>query len=120
MPKASAKTQDDSRERVSDFYARRRAAGLCINCGDPSLDLRCLECTEKNRVASRQHMSDLYARRRAAGLCINCETPTGGPWRCTECAEKRRKREKGKGPSRPRTTTRKSNDSKTGGAGEGS
>ncbi len=47
-------------------YARRRAAGLCGMCGEPSEKSKCDSCAQPSQ----------YARRRAAGLCGTCGAPS--------------------------------------------
>lgn len=37
-------------DRTSALYARRRIAGLCVRCGDPSEHVRCERCRARDRA----------------------------------------------------------------------
>ena len=65
------------RKRSRRRSEARRAAGLCIRCGNvPPEEGRamCKPCREDRRQAKR----DRHAERRAAGVCVNCATPAPG------------------------------------------
>ena len=86
------------RERSRRRSEARRAAGVCVRCGNaPPAEGRatCEPCREDRRQAKR----DRNAERRAAGLCVQCATPTpGGKAYCDPCAavrEERRQRNPG-------------------------
>ena len=86
------------RERSRRRSEARRAAGICVRCGNaPPAEGRalCEPCREDRRQAKR----DRNAERRAAGLCVQCATPTpGGKAYCDPCAavrEERRQRNPG-------------------------
>ena len=70
----------------------RRAAGLCIRCGNaPPAEGRsmCEPCRENRRAAKRAR----HRERRAAGLCVKCATPApGGKAYCDPCAAERNAR----------------------------
>ncbi len=70
----------------------RRAAGLCIRCGNaPPVEGRsmCEPCREDRRVAKQAR----HRERRAAGLCVRCSVPTmGGRAHCDACAAERNRR----------------------------
>ena len=83
------------RERSRRRSEARRAAGVCVRCGNAPLAegrAMCEPCREDRRQAKR----DRNAARRAAGLCVQCATPTpGGKAHCDPCAairEERRQR----------------------------
>ena len=77
------------RKRGRRRRENRRAAGLCIRCGNlPPAEGRsmCEPCRDDRRAAKRAR----HAERRAAGLCVKCETPTpGGKAYCDPCAKTR-------------------------------
>ena len=86
------------RERSRRRSEARRAAGICVRCGNtPPAEGRamCEPCRENRRQAKRDRNRD----RRAAGLCVNCATPkSGGKAYCDPCAavrEARRQRNPG-------------------------
>ena len=86
------------RERSRRRSQARRAAGICVRCGNaPPAEGRamCEPCREDRRQAKR----DRNRERRAAGLCVTCATPTpGGKAYCDPCAavrEERRRRNPG-------------------------
>ena len=86
------------RERSRRRSEARRAAGICVRCGNaPPAEGRamCEPCREDRRQAKRDRNRD----RRAAGLCVTCATPTpGGKAYCKPCAavrEERRRRNPG-------------------------
>ena len=88
------------RERSRRRSEARRAAGICVRCGNaPPAEGRamCEPCREDRRQAKR----DRNAERRAAGLCVQCATPaSGGTVYCGRCAavrEERRQRNPGRG-----------------------
>ena len=80
------------RERTCRRRAARRAADLCIRCGNlPPAEGRsmCEPCREDRRAAKRVH----HAERRAAGLCVQCAASApGGKTYCGPCAETRSRR----------------------------
>ena len=97
--RAEGKTRRDSeaarladRERGRRRRAERRAAGLCIRCGNiPPEEGRsmCEPCRDDRRAAKRARR----AERRAAGLCETCAAPVnGGAAYCGPCAAARNER----------------------------
>ena len=80
------------RKRSRRRSETRRAAGLCIRCGNvPPEEGRamCEPCREDRRVAKRAR----HAERRAAGLCVHCAAPApGGKAYCEPCAVTRSRR----------------------------
>ena len=80
------------RERSRRRSEARRAAGVCVRCGNaPPAEGRamCEPCREDRRQAKR----DRNAERRAAGLCVRCATPTpDGKAYCNPCAAVREER----------------------------
>ena len=63
-------------QRHKDLRARRKAAGLCINCGKPVLrgHVRCLDCNLKNNRAART-MREKKHGLKPAGACLKCNNP---------------------------------------------
>ena len=93
--KLCAPCQEQRRAKERRKYARRRAAGLCTNCGTPAVDGQayCGPCafvrssrrsTEVRNAAARRK----YAERRAQGLCTDCGAPSQGAARCEPCARR--------------------------------
>ena len=87
----------EARRRAGRKRSRRRsearkAAGLCIRCGNvPPEDGRamCEPCRDDRRAAKRARR----AERRAAGLCVQCAAPApGGKAYCDPCAKVRSRR----------------------------
>ena len=87
----------EARRRAGRKRSRRRsearkAAGLCIRCGNvPPEEGRamCEPCREDRRAAKRAR----HAERRAEGLCVQCAAPApGGKTYCDPCAKARSKR----------------------------
>ena len=80
------------RERGRRRRAERRAAGLCIRCGNVAPEegrSMCEPCRDDRRAAKRTRR----AERRAAGLCEDCAAPvTGGAAYCAPCASARNER----------------------------
>ena len=79
------------RERGRQRRAERRAAGVCIRCGNvPPQEGRsmCEPCRDDRRAAKRARR----AARRAAGLCETCATPVTGGAAC--CRPLRRRPER--------------------------
>ena len=70
----------------------RRAAGLCIRCGNAQPAegrSMCEPCRENRRAAKRVR----HHERRAAGLCVRCAAPApGGKAHCDPCAAERNAR----------------------------
>ena len=77
------------------LYAARRAAGLCVGCGENTFGgaARCGPCTvldesrrspERKNAAARRR----YAERRARGQCTDCGHPSQGAARCAPCAKR--------------------------------
>ena len=77
------------------LYAARRAAGLCVGCGENAFGgaARCAPCAvldesrrspERKNAAARRR----YAERRARGQCTDCGRPSQGAARCAPCAER--------------------------------
>ena len=70
---------------------RRRAAGLCYQCGEPLPDgwkpgTRCPACAE----SQREYHRELYAERQKMGLCVYCGKPAQRfQVSCAMCARKR-------------------------------
>ena len=84
----------EARRRAGRKRSRRRsearkAAGVCIRCGNaPPEEGRsmCEPCREDRRQAKRT----LHHERRAAGLCVKCATPApDGKAYCDPCAKAR-------------------------------
>ena len=77
------------RKRSRRRSEARRAAGMCIRCGNvPPKEGRamCEPCREDRRQAKRAR----HVERRAAGLCVHCAAPApGGKAYCDPCAKTR-------------------------------
>ena len=77
-----------------ELYAARRSAGLCIRCGQPSIDggSRCGSCAvleaERNQETKNAAGRRRYAERRTRGECTDCGAPSQGAARCEPCARK--------------------------------
>lgn len=70
-------------ERKGQLRAKRRAAGLCVECGAPSDGrYRCAACVIKR--------SNYNIKRRFAGLCVACGAPAYGYSYCEYHREKAR------------------------------
>lgn len=91
---------EKQRQRMRDFQNRRRAAGLCVDCGQPKPPERystCLSCALKRKRWAHEK----YAMDREIGLCTRCEKNAAreGMGLCLSCAlilsEKRRKKKEG-------------------------
>lgn len=71
---------------VQKTYAEKRAAGLCVRCGEPTGGgARCARhAAEHNDARKRAYLKDKKARR-----CVVCrrETARRGKTRCAECAQ---------------------------------
>lgn len=111
MPESKRTREQNRKSRsVKQLREHRKAAGLCIDCGNPSDMLRCSSCRKKNadvqkrrreagtfKKASAEKQSG-YARRhrdkaRANGLCAVCGKETGTRLvRCAECNKASNKR----------------------------
>lgn len=70
---------EDSRlcsQRHKDLRARRRAAGLCIDCGKPVLrgHVRCLDCNLKGNRAGRK-IREKKRSLKPVGTCLKCNNP---------------------------------------------
>ena len=87
--------RDAQRAAEREQYAARRAAGLCVGCGEPAFDgeARCGPCAmrkasrtspERKNAAARRR----YARRRAKGKCTDCGQSAQGAARCEPCARR--------------------------------
>ncbi len=80
------------RKRSRRRSEARRAAGLCIRCGNVPPEqgrAMCEPCRDDRRAAKRAR----HAERRAAGLCVQCAAPApGGEAYCDPCAETRSRR----------------------------
>lgn len=70
--------------------AERRAAGVCILCGQTPREghVLCQRCAERNR----ENFGERYARLKAAGMCISCgrNPASAGYVQCEECRGKYR------------------------------
>ena len=77
----------DGRERGRRRGEARKAAGLCIRCGNVPPDegrSMCEPCRDDRRAAKRA----LHHERRAAGLCVKCAAPAPvGKAYCYSCAK---------------------------------
>ena len=82
----------DGRERSRRRSETRRAAGLCIRCGNVPPEKgrsMCEPCRDDRRAAKRAR----HHERRAAGLCVKCAAPApGGKAYCGPCAKTRSRR----------------------------
>lgn len=58
--------------------ARRRSAGLCVRCGQPSETYRCASC----HAANRRFTFLLRRRRIQAGRCRDCGAESEGKLLC--------------------------------------
>jgi len=70
-------------------YARRKQAGQCVDCSQPSVSGRtmCQDCLDKRAVNQKAKRESLIEQ----GLCVQCgkQTPVGDGKRCADCVEKR-------------------------------
>lgn len=85
-------------------YEKRRAAGLCPECGKikSARYVSCYKCRQKRRRYRRKRLADnprlrrthkTYHRRRAAGLCPECGGKRDTNYLvCSTCLDKRRER----------------------------
>lgn len=73
-------------DRNRALYARRRAAGLCVRCGVPSVRVRCVGCLGRDAGNHR----DRYDTRMASGRCAGCGAACGVRARCRSCREVQR------------------------------
>lgn len=65
----------------TERYRRRRALGLCPQCGTRTHDrVHCLACRRKQA----RNLANFLARRRKAKLCERCATPCAAPT-CGSC-----------------------------------
>ena len=73
------------REYQRRLAAKRRAAGICVNCGkEPAAENR--TCCEACLAKVRASQAKVRARRRAAGVCLICEASvTDGNVYCPDC-----------------------------------
>ena len=82
---------DDGRrdpERKSKLRDRRKAAGVCVTCGElPPSDgtLACIICRARQKEWQNAHQRRVRAERRAAGLCTACGRPGRGKSLCARC-----------------------------------
>lgn len=77
---------ESARLRVAKSRERRRAAGLCIYCGENDIahdsKTQCGWCREVRRFLKRE----ARLKRLAAGLCITCARPHRDPHQnCGTC-----------------------------------
>ena len=79
-------------EKLKDFRARRREAGLCVYCAKPHSTGRsyCLDCRAKSLERSREQ----YRRRKANSLCVSCQKAPKeeGKAQCQPCIDDNRYR----------------------------
>lgn len=98
-----------STENNRKYYQKRKAAGLCVECGQPADKdrTRCAACREKARVKANQRYRDMtkaerrrvclmqsehnyvqYHERKAVGLCVYCgkQKDTDGVY-CVSCRD---------------------------------
>lgn len=47
---------EKNRERVYQIVEERKRLGLCIDCGTPYHDLRCVRCNERHNKQNRDHL----------------------------------------------------------------
>lgn len=78
---------EKQRQRMRDFQNRRRAAGLCVDCGQPKPPERhstCLSCAMKRKKWAHEK----YVMDREIGLCTRCEADAAreGKTLCMACA----------------------------------
>lgn len=74
-------------QQVKEHRERRRDAGLCIECGLPSVMFRCDDCAQRVRD-SQKRCKD---RRRGVGKCTSCGGEIAGNYRkCDTCRESQR------------------------------
>lgn len=72
-----------------NYRRKRRAAGLCIDCGAPSPDYQlCDACAE--RAATQ--MKKRYYQRRTLNKCTACGAPSRGYSLCDACTERKARR----------------------------
>ncbi len=69
-------------------YTERRAAGLCVKCGEPSEDkATCDKCAEKNKASRDKSIR----KRKSAGICQNAgckQAAMPGRTVCSGCSER--------------------------------
>jgi len=77
--------------RVGNYnrYWRRRAAGLCKECGQPSPEtVLCRPCQQRASETHRICCRAWRAKRRASSTCQTCGEDAGDCSRCVTCRRK--------------------------------
>lgn len=77
---------DYTREYNRRLYASRKAAGLCVACGEPAQEgkVRCAPCAKYQKQRWKIRAQD----RKAKGLCAWCGMPANGKSVCPACMQK--------------------------------
>lgn len=73
----------------SEFYARKKEAGICIWCSNPATHgIFCEECRNKRALEARE----LYALRSRLGVCCHCGKVDAAPGKklCPDCLDVQR------------------------------
>ena len=108
-PEARARKKARTRELAKLRYERKKAAGVCVQCGkvQPTPGRTyCAKCAEQRkkyyyvptpetaeqyRETARAYNKARYERRKAAGLCTRCGEPAApGKTNCENCLRKMR------------------------------
>lgn len=87
--------KEQIRQCQQRLYAKRKAMGVCVRCGNPNLydgTLRCMQCTLESRRYGRERQRKKPKKAwREHGLCLDCGAPRmEGKAYCPSCYERRR------------------------------
>jgi len=75
-------------EALRRLRQRRKAAGVCTNCGGPLDDVNKKTCFDCRHKPNAKYMKALRQKRSEEGLCTRCgREPEPGYALCTECRE---------------------------------
>lgn len=95
MPTRDRTVPFDAKAWRAEWKAKRRAAGICVDCPRPAERPRvtCAVCAEKSKARKRA----ARAARQVLGKCRECELPARpGRGTCAICAEIARRQRRGK------------------------
>ena len=78
-------------------WRKRKAEGLCVDCGKATADsphLRCQPCTSRRRISAAAYQGRLRQNRIAAGMCERCGrvSPEVGFQVCETCRARLKER----------------------------
>ena len=100
MPYASSlKNRAHNRRYMAGVYASRKAAGLCVQCGETAtVGVRCSGCAQKARARALARMRRQRPAWRRLGICVICgcrQAITSQRW-CGVCSEQQSEHKKAK------------------------